>query len=98
MFPFSLVRSCTVLIQNHLDPPFENVSGGKERKLVCAAWRAGQRPNWRKATLGCFDDAFGVGLGFSARAERVIIAGHLSFHGQLPACVTRQRVEKEDGA
>src|SRR5262249_39839810 len=86
------------LIQNHLDPPFKNLSGGKERKLARAAWRAGQRPNWRNAALGCFDDAFGIGLGLSARAEDVIIAGHLSFHRQLPAGVTRQRVEKEDGA
>src|SRR5262249_26895529 len=53
---------------------------------------------WRNAALGCFDDAFGIGLGLSARAEDVIIAGHLSFHRQLPAGVTRQRVEKEDGA
>src|SRR5262245_60262582 len=80
-----------ILVQNHLDPPFENLSGGKERKLVCAA----QRPD---AALGCFDNAFGVGLGLSARADNLIITGHLSFHRQLPAGVARQRMEKEDGA
>src|SRR5262245_11573447 len=74
------------------------MSGGKERKLVCAARRAGQRPKWRDAALGYFDDALGIGPGFSARADRVIIAGLSSSHAQLPASVTGQRVEKEDGA
>src|SRR5262245_18445060 len=59
-----------------------------------AAWRAGRR----YTTLGTFDNALGVDLGLGARADYVIIEGYGSFHGQLPAGVTRQRMEKEDGA
>src|SRR5262249_2501166 len=56
-----------------------------------------QRPNWRNAALGYFDDALGVGLGLGAGTDYVIVAGHLPFHAQLPAGVARDRVEKEDG-
>src|SRR5262245_58705150 len=89
-----LERTYAILFQNHLDPPFENVSGAKERKLAYAARRANQRD----AALGYFDDALGVGLSLNSRADYLIIAGHLSLHGQLPAGVARQRVEEEGGA
>ena len=51
----------------------------------------------RQAALGHFEDAGGVYFGGGPQSDDVIVTSEFAFQTQLPAGITHQRMEKEDG-
>src|SRR5262249_8681328 len=82
----------SIIIENHLNPPFEYLFVGNEGQLMFAV----KRRISADAALRDFENALRVSGGARAEADDAVVTGHLALQTHLTACVAYQRVEKEN--
>src|SRR5262245_28602614 len=91
-FPVSRGHARSIIIENHLNPPFEHLFVGNEGQLAPAV----KRRIGGDTALSDFDNALGVSSGARAEADDAVVTGHLALQTHLTAGVAYQRVKKEN--